>query len=264
MKRVPIGVANSVSANFDFDPLDTLEFATQKQFETAQIYLNENLIRDIPLLEKIKQFEAKFQRVYFHAHGFLSPQAVHSPYFQQLHQFLTTTTYPNYIIHFDETIPVDQLIQTLENHPPEPIRIYLENYFSSSGKDNVQKNLKKYMAIFTLLTARRHYLFPVLDIPRLFHRECGFSQQEALNWCFQLLNFFSQKGYSILLHLVDFADDSQQHHQFRALGEGYIPYDRIFEFIRKTSPLLEGIILEYQDKLNTLKSADFIRQYFQE
>ncbi len=261
MIQVPIGVANSVSANFNFDPLDTLEFALQKQFDMAQIYINENMVSDTTLLGKIKQFESKFQRVYFHASGFLAPEMVSSPYFQKLGRFLATTAHPNCIIHFSDTVPVDQLIRLLEKNRRKPFRFYLENYFYRPGKEQVQKNLKKYMAVFTLMTTGRDHLVPVLDVPRLFHRNCGFTTQEALNWCFQLFNFFSQKGYPLLLHLVDFVNEAQHHHQFRALGEGYIPYPKIFEFILKTRPLLEGIILEYEDKLNPLKSIEFIRRY---
>ena len=73
-----------------------------------------------------------------------------------------------------------------------------------------------------------------------------------------LFNFFTQNNIPILLHLVNFTSNTQRRHEFCALEEGYIPYPEIFAFIQKNRPSITGIILEFEDKINTLKSRESI------
>ncbi len=259
--KIPIGVANSISANFDYDPLDTLQFAVNEGFELLQVYLNQTLLSQTGWFDTFQRDLPEHMPVIFHAEGDLNDAFFTSPYYHQLQTFLNGQSKPRYVVHFDESIQVDRLVDMVEQQVAPGQVILLENYFRASGPEAAEKNIKKFMALFTLLVSGKDRLLPVLDIPRFFHAQLQWAPQQALNWVFQLINFFSLRRIPILLHLVDYADHQQQRHQFCPVGEGHIPYEEFFTFLRKTRPPISGIILEYEDKLNPLKSRQNIRRW---
>lgn len=253
-----VGVANSVSANFQYDPLDTVEFARQGKFEIIQIYLNDQLLKEDKVLAAIRKAHPKFQQIYYHAEGFLNEDFLKSDYRRKLFQFLEEVDSPNFILHFDERANVDKQIRIVETLGESAAKIYLENFFLSPGKVEAEKNLKKYLALFTLSSNFGHTIYPVLDIPRLFHQDLGFSAAEALEWCYQILNFFGNRNIPLLLHLIDATTPDFSRFNFSPVGQGCIPYREIFKFIAKTRPNIAGIILEYEDKINPLQSREYI------
>jgi hypothetical protein len=260
MPLPPIGVANSISANFQFDPLDTIEFARQGKFEIIQIYLNDQLLGEEGVLAAIRNQQSKFKQVYYHAEGFLNEDFLKGEYRRKLHQFLRGVDFPNYILHFDERANIDKLIRVIETLSKDSIQISLENYFLSPGRVEAEKNLKKYLALFTLSRNFGHAIYPVLDIPRLFQQDSGFSIAEALEWCYQVLNFFGNRNIPLLLHLIDATTPDFSRFNFSPIGRGCIPYRDIFKFIQKTRPNIAGIILEFEDKINPLQSREYIAE----
>ena len=259
MESIRIGVANSISSNFDFDPLDTIAFAKQSEYPIIQIYLNEEIIRDAKLLRKIAKGIVDFDQVYFHAAGELNEEFAESSYRSQLYEFLNDLEDTNYIIHFDERSSIDKLIRLADTLAKNGPQIYVENYFMNKGPEDAVKNLKKYMALFTLSSNFGTHLRPVLDLPRLFHKKIGFTAEESLEWTFQLINFFGNRRIPSLFHLIDATDPGQARSSYTSIGKGYIPYDQIFAFLKKTRPQIEGIVLEFEDKMNPLHSKEYIK-----
>ncbi|RMG41583.1 MAG: hypothetical protein D6732_02185, partial [Methanobacteriota archaeon] len=190
MPPIPVGVANSVSANFDFDPINTIQFARQSGFEIIQIYLNRSILENHAVLKQIREEESHFQKVYYHAEGFFNTQFFGSDYQKRLFDFLTTASFSNFILHFDEQVDIDGLLKYVESYPEDGPQIYLENFFQAKGPQKAEKNLKKYLALFTLLNMSPQVLKPVLDIPRIFHKNLGFTSEESIQWCYQLFNYF--------------------------------------------------------------------------
>ena len=262
MPIFPIGVANSVSANFQFDPLDTIEFARQGNFELLQIYLNAPLLSEEATLQQVMAEITNFKALYFHAEGLLNEDFLNSDYRRQLYTFLKQMDDPRYIIHFDERVNVDKLVNLVDSLNREGVKICVENYFLSEGKADAERNLKKYLALFTLSSNFGNPIYPVLDIPRIFNQKLGFSLEEGLEWCYQILNFFGNRRVPMLLHLSDVSDPAQSRHHYTAVGSGCIPYEQIFHFIRKTRPLMAGAVLEFEDKINPLHSREYIEKVF--
>lgn len=262
MSIFPIGVANSVSANFQFDPLDTIAFARQGNFELLQIYLNTPLLSDTAALQQIMAEAGNFQSLYFHAEGLLNEDFLNSDYRRKLYTFLKQLEDPRFIIHFDEQVNVDKLVNLVDSLNREGVKICVENYFRSEGKADAERNLKKYLALFTLSSNFGNPIYPVLDIPRIFNQKLGFTLEEGLEWCYQILNFFGNRRIPMLLHLIDVSDPAQSRHHYTAVGSGCIPYQQIFHFMRKTRPLMAGAVLEFEDKINPLRSREFIEKIF--
>lgn len=257
--NILIGAANSISFNQDYDPLDTLKFVQQTHLEIVQIYLNTNLLNNGKDLRKIKNFLKKSSQLtcYFHSEMPLNIKLVSSEYYQLLYNYLESFDHFRIIFHYDEKEKLENILQTIQKlHRPNG-RIYLENDFQSAGKSNAEKNLRKFLAIFSLSQNSDYLFYPVIDVPRFFTKKLGFTSEESLNWCYQLFNFFNDLRVPVLLHVIDAKDATQQKNMYCPLGEGHIPYKNIFSFIKKNRmDLIEGIIFEYLDKINTLKSRE--------
>lgn len=257
--KILIGAANSISFNQDYDPLDTLKFVQQTHFEMVQIYLNTNLLNNGEDLKKIKNFLNRSGQLpcYFHSEMPLNMKLVSSEYYQLLYNYLESFDYFRIIFHYDEKEKLENILQTIQKlHRPDG-RIYLENDFQLAGKSNAEKNLRKFMAVFSLSQNSDYSFYPVIDIPRFFTKKLGFTSEESLNWCYQLFNFFNDLRVPVLLHMIDAKDANQQKNMYCPLGEGHIPYKKIFNFLKKNRvELIEGIIFEYLDKINTLKSRE--------
>ena len=262
MAHPPIGIANSVSYNFQYDPLDTLAFAKQSEFDPVQIYVNAAMLANPDVLQQLQSQQTGFQKVYFHAEGYLNADFSGSDYRSQLTRFVKGTPKPNYILHFDERVKIDDLVKIADQLKKDAVELYLENYFMAEGKAEAERNIKKYLALFTLTHLNGIDIMPVLDIPRLFHHKLGFETAEAVEWCYQMINFFGNRNIPLLLHLIDATAPEQGRLNFTAIGNGYIPYAEILGFIRKTRPNISGIILEFEDKINPLASREFIINAF--
>jgi len=265
--QILIGIANSVSSNFGYDPLDALRFAHQSKFDFLQVFINNELLNQEDRLEILIQ-ESKANpnsRVYIHAEGLLNKQWLKSEYTRKFLNFLERIEENHFIIHFDEGAALEEILEVIHSLSRMNRTIYLENYFQSNGTHDAEKNMRKYLAIFTLSNnpGQPICLYPVLDIPRFFHKKLGLDKDAALSWCFQMLNYFDNRKIPILLHLIDAKEQDQKRSSFCPVGEGYIPYDQIFGFIKKIQPLLSGIVLEFEDKLNTLKSRDNLMKMIQ-
>ena len=69
--HIPIGIANSVSYNLDYDPMDTIQFMGQSEFDIIQIYVNKKLLENSKkLLAFSRQVkDQSISNIYFHAAG---------------------------------------------------------------------------------------------------------------------------------------------------------------------------------------------------
>jgi sugar phosphate isomerase/epimerase len=169
-----------------------------------------------------------------------------------------------FIIHFDETASLDEMLKIVEDLANKDLTLYIENYFQSDGIQNAEKNLKKFMALFTLSYSHGHNfrVLPVIDIPRFFHQKLQFDLDDSLRWCFQIFNYFGNKRMPMIFHSIDAKDSAQYRTSYCTIGEGYIPYQKIFSFIKKNHYRITGIILEFEDKINALKSRENLLQIF--
>lgn len=255
---IPIGVANSVSSNFAYDPLDAMHYAMQSEFEILQIYLTEDFLNQKSKANRLRDEikKAQFSTIYFHADGLLNNEFFNKEYLNKLFDFLTPFNCSRMILHFDEAAALEDSLKMIDVLSGRNIVIYLENYFRKKGRENAEKNLRKYLALFTLANSQSVHVFPVLDIPRFFHRNLQMDSDKAIQWCYQIFNYFGNKHTASLLHLIDTRDPHQDHRSFCPIGEGYIPYRKIFGFMQKTQTPVEGIILEYEDKISPLKSRE--------
>ena len=88
--NIPIGIANSVSYNLDYDPLDTIQFMGQSGFDIMQIYVNKKLLEDSQKLRALsKQLkDQSLSNIYFHAAGEFNQDFLLTDYKEAFFKFL--------------------------------------------------------------------------------------------------------------------------------------------------------------------------------
>jgi hypothetical protein len=260
--QIPLGVANSVSYNLDYNPIDTVSYAVQSDFQLVQIYMNRQSLEEKKYLADLSKKLENFSQtnIYFHADFPFNQDFLQSDYRIKFSTFLQSFPHCGIIFHFDENEELDVILRMVDELSTGKNRIYLENYFQTDGPSGTEKNLRKFTAIFSLANSEGVRIHPVIDVPRFFHAKIGFSDKEALNWCYQLFNFFGNRNIPILLHLIDTKNNAQNKSEYRPIGDGSVPYQSIFDFIQKNKVALEGMIFEYLDKVNPLKSRDNLKR----
>ncbi|OGF68036.1 MAG: hypothetical protein A2Y62_08295 [Candidatus Fischerbacteria bacterium RBG_13_37_8] len=259
---IRIGVANSISIETGFDPVDAIEYAKRHHFELVQIFLNPELLSKPEILERIRVEQSSFHNIYFHASGYFNVDFFNSKYRDLLYSCIASFNTPHFIIHFDENY---DFVQTLYLAKEGSVidKIYIENYFNSIGKSASFKNISRYIELFASNFAGIE-LLPVVDIPRFFHAKTGFSIDESLQQFAELITGISRINLPVLLHIIDCNDPMQSRESFCSVGEGYIPYPQIIDLLNQSDIIIEGIILEYEDKINPLSSRNLLEQLFRE
>ncbi len=260
----PVGIATSVSAAHDFDPLDTAAFLKEHpEFRIIQVYLNGGLVKNTSHLEavKVRLDELAGIDVYYHLCMDLGASLKEWEwYFSAIRELELHRSGRGFIIHMDPARPAreaEELLGFLTNKKIMPL--WLENYFSGRGSADYLRQLQTYRDLFRLFR-RECDIRPVLDIPRFFHRDHSITHEQSTRDVRDLLEKFAALGLPILLHAIDVTHPRQHREDFCPLGKGTLPYGEIFSYLRlkNLETGVSGLILEYEDKRNPLDSLDFL------
>lgn len=260
--NIPIGIASSVSSNQNYDPLDTIRYAQQSNFEMVEILLYDEIIQQKNIADKIESLlkQKQLHQVFFHALQDLNRAVIKQDNQNNLFSHMKRLSDFPFVFTFDEQEELEKTLETIEklstlfhNTP------YLENNFYAQGEKNYEKNLRKYLAVFSLANIQTLTVKPLLNIPAFFN-DGEMSDESALQWCCQIFNFFSTKNIPMTLCLTDIHELRTDRTLPCPIGEGAIPYHKIFDFIKKTITPIEGIIFHYTDKINPLKSRENLKR----
>jgi hypothetical protein len=263
--KVPIGVSNRVSSNLNFNLNDALQYAQQSGFEIMQILLTADLLKQydslIELLDLVGMTD--FDRLYFHAETSLNCNLNQNDLIRHMDDILLSEKDIQLIFHFDENEDLEKMLESIEKLPTVARgHLYLENALYSPHPSDISRKIKKYLAVFSLANIQTISIKPAFNIPALFVENSQLNEKEAIQWCCEIFNFFETKRIPLLLMLSDRKELSQEGSVPRAIGEGSLPYEHIFNFVKKSQVTIEGIILQYGDKINPLKSRDKLVQLF--
>jgi hypothetical protein len=260
--NIPIGVTSSVSSNQNFDPLDTIQYAQQSNFEIVQIFLYEEILKQKTLADKLFSSlkQTQLNQLFFHTLQDLNGAVISQDYQNTLLDHMRRFSEFPFMFGFDEHEELEITLETIEKLSAlAHIMPYLENNFKTHGEKNYERNIKKFLAIFSLANIQTLTVKPLLNIAAFFNDD-EMPKESALQWCCQIFNFFSDKSIPITLCLTDINEVQKDRKVPCPIGEGAIPYDKIFDFINKTETPIDGIIFHYTDKINPLKSRDNLKK----
>ncbi len=259
--KIPIGVSNHVSYNVNYDLVDTVKYARQSDFDIMQLFVYEGNLSNNDSLPEILRFaySNKFDRIYFHTESYLNKKIFTNDHIKNLIEIINPLSNVHLLFRFDEIEDLEGILDSIEKLASLNDReIYLENVFHSNNLGDIDRKLRKFLAVFSLANLQHIKVRPTLNIPALFTDNSQFKKKSGLEWCCQIFNFFETKNVPLLLVLSDQKNYTPESIIPCAIGNGIIPYDTIFDFIKKTNISIEGIILQYFDKINPLKSRDYL------
>lgn len=263
--KIPIGVSNRVSSNLNFNLNDAMQYAQQSGFEIMQIMLSTDLLKQYDSIIELLDFVSMtdFDRLYFHAETSLNCNLNQNNLIRHLDDILLSEKNIQLIFHFDENEDLERMLESIEELPTAAKGLlYLENALFSHQPSDIARKMKKYLAVFSLANIQTIRVKPAFNIPVLFTENSQLDEKEAIQLCCEIFNFFEAKRIPLLLILSDRRELFQEGWIPCAIGEGNLPYEHLFKFIKKSQVTIEGIILQYGDKINPLKSRDKLIQLF--
>ncbi len=258
MSSMVIGVATSVSKLQAWDPLDTLDFAIKNEIPLVQLYLNETLLKDKLLQEKVRIVTKDSHiTVTCHLPGFLNRRDLTPAIVEAACAVLVFEKKKQVVVHFDEATTFDEAIQCIKTLHGRGLSVGIENYHVNYSAIN--KNVSKYCHLISKAKEIGLNVCAVFDIPRLFIKEIA-SNHNSLNLANKILKSLAQIKYPLILHCIDVTDANQDREDWCAIGQGIIPYDKIFQLIKSTGNLLDHVVLEFEDKDKICESIGVIKK----
>jgi hypothetical protein len=259
-----LAVASSVSADRGFDTLDAVEYAIDNKFKGFQAYINQQIVNDAKLRVEVSSLcRDKYLRLVAHAPGTLNWDNVSDVSVNSATKhLLALETRVLVVHHFDETVGLKKALECLMYLCDQGITTCLENFFML-GKETSEKCFMDYLFLLTKAKALSIDFVPVLDIPRIYDAKVHLAHlaQKLLEEAF---NVFKSIEIPIILHLVDMHSGSQERNSWCPVGQGIIPYVDIFGQMSQRKISIYMVILEFEDKVNPVKSKRFLKEHLLE
>jgi len=159
------------------------------------------------------------------------------------------------ILHQEKTWESDNLCGLINRLNGQGFMVGIENHAGMLPSD------------FITLIKKCHYLgqkiFVVLDVHKFFHRFHKLNSiEKILNVLNRLLLLCGQLNLTLVLHIIDSQSFESDRDSWCPLFNGIVPYRLVFDIISSNSIHCEGMILEYEDDLNTLESINRFRHLY--
>lgn len=258
MKKRQISYASSISADKKYDPQDTLYYCAEKSISLAQLYMDKALSEDASKVKSLRKF-AKEHNISLtcHAPYELNNSLIDKDILKPLKKLLKNEERKIIIVHFDEETPIDEAMMTIESLTENGFTIGLENFYKAQDEISVISNTAKYNLILNLCAEHEFDVMPVLDLPRLFIKGISENSDPSIITKMLLANI-ALLPFSLILHMIDFNDNSQSRDTWVPLGEGEMPYSKLLELIRKSEIDIHHAVLEYESKELADSSLKFL------
>lgn len=259
MKDKQISYASSISADKNYDPLDTLLYCQEKSISLSQLYMDKNLSEDATQVKKLRKF-SKENNIHLtcHAPKELNSELIDISILKPIKKLLKNEDEKIIIVHFDEDCPIDDAMITIESLTNNGFTVGLENFYKNQNEAEVLLNTAKFNLLLSLSAEHEFSVIPVIDFPRLFIKEIS-STTDSLMITKSILANISMLPFPLILHLIDFNDNSQKRNTWTPIGNGLMPYKDIFEIIRTFDINIHHAVLEFESKELADKSLKFLR-----
>jgi tetratricopeptide (TPR) repeat protein len=260
--RLDVGVATSVSAVVDFDPIDTLEYATQNNFQSIQVYLNEKIIHNRAFRQElVERAHSENIRLMCHAPDLLRPGPAIDPATSKAARGILRNDENKWVVHhFDQVQPLDETIKWLEGLVKADLIPCIENYHQRKGPEKARQHYEHYLRLFHMIQERGLNVWAVLDVHRLFDAKLGLSSEEGSELLMEVFHQLDELKIPILLHLIDSRRPDGGRKHWCSLGDGIVPYYEILKQVFASTAQVGAAIFEFEDKRNPLESRKFLEK----
>lgn len=239
-----IGVATSVSREFDYSWQDTIDFCAQNFITCVQFYHSFET-ESFPIKDSQKIIDA-----YVHLNEKFNehPEKI-DKFFQDFAKLFRMN---GFIVHED----------------------WLNNQEYVAGLDLLQcpvgienangPKLSSFIEILENLNIKKNQIFAVLDIHRFYNNFYkDYAEELITDHIFSLIKWLKSREMNYILHIIDSKSYSEKREDWCPLFEGVIPYGKILFQIMKYNYYPARLIFEYEDKKNTLYSIQNLNKFGQ-
>lgn len=236
-----LSLSTALSWNHNWDPIHSLKLSQEYNIQTCQVYINKNFSDEI--IQNINKHNLNY---IYHSPSSIADEALDRKeinIIKKLKQGKDTFV----VYHHDFNVPVEECLKIIKKLNDEGITVLLENFYASRDQHDVRENIESFKRLIIEAHFNDLKLIPLLDIPRLFIEGIN-SVLNPYDETISLVNLINSLGSTLYLHLIDAKNDTQSRESWCAIGEGYIPYKKIFNYLNKTKIKIPLTVLEYEDE----------------
>lgn len=238
---VSFGIADCVGKKDNIDIPELIK-KFSKKIDTFQLYIDQNLLYNLSLQKEIKKLinETGID-IIFHAPTSLGE-------IKEIESILNVIYTVGYSNNKNILIFHQKKMETKEKLFWEAIHIlnkysivpYIENY--NKGIDRTL--IEEFISIYRK-AKNPEVIGAVIDIPRYFNHEknTNKSYEEVIK---TIKSIMDEGRYNIIFHAIDTTFIDQDNRIWCPIGEGRIPYKKIFHFVKNEKANVTQIILEYE------------------
>lgn len=250
-----LSLSTALSWDHNWDPIYSLKLTREYKVGHCQLYINKNFSEE--KINEIKSFNLNY---IFHSPCNIDDNALDNDEIKVI-KSLASGNDPLVVYHHDYTFPVDKSLEIVKKLNDEGITVLLENFYASRDQHDVRENIESYKRLIIEAHFNELKLIPLIDIPRLFIQGIN-SVLNPYDETISLLNLINSLGSTLYLHLIDAKNDNQSRESWCAIGEGYIPYKKIFSYLKKTNMIIPLTVLEYEDEKHIEGSMENLEKMF--
>ncbi|MGM0443538.1 MAG: hypothetical protein ACQEQV_05065 [Fibrobacterota bacterium] len=241
-----IGIATSIFKEKDFDPLETVRYITDRGLTTVQLYMDSALEKDMDALNNLRELcTEKKLHVLCHSPYYLNREVINDGrHIASLNRVFPRNQKKEVVFHFDEETTVETALSVIRMLNKNSITVCLENYYKFTDRDSLVTNINRFNLLINRAAEQNLDCIPLIDIPRLFI--AGFEEFNSLFLTELLLNNITYSNRSVILHLIDFTDRRQRREDWCAIGSGLMPYETLFDIMKRYRLQVRYAVLEYE------------------
>lgn len=242
-----------------FDPLVAISYAAQHAFSPVQVYLDNRLVMNRIVRKNVLTTARKCSvPIMLHAPCLLRlPEATEASVIRAARELLTVELPPRVVYHFDETRPVEESLAATAAVFDMGIVPCVENFHQRGGAANARRNYAEYLELFSRIRGLAVPAIPVIDVPRVYHTKLRLTNEAAFAVIVEVLRSIGSMEFPVLLHLIDSTSRRQARCDWCPVGEGIIPYTRIFRGVAGVVRF-DDVVLEFEDRDNPIPSREYL------
>lgn len=248
MYNSKIGIATSFFADQNFDSSLTLALAHEENISWVQLFLSDYYTENPHEIFTLQGLATQHgTKIICHSPLLLNLDAKDGIHAANLSLFFPQGQEKFSVFHFDENETIENALSVIEFYSTNGFTICLENFYQDKSKDAFIQSFHDYLALIEAAQEKKYKIIPVLDFPRLFIEPIT-EAVDALAYTELLLDKLAKTTKNLILHLIDFSKSSQKREEWLPFMAGIMPYEKIFDLLKKYNFTIISAILEYENK----------------
>lgn len=245
-----VALSTSFSANYSWDPIYSLELTKKYNLKFCQIYIGDNF-KDKTLVSRINKFnDIDFL---FHSNYNLEPSGIIKGEIDIINSINSKNKYV--VFHHTIKVSLEDVLDSIKLLNSMGITVLFENFYEDY--DRVEESVNSYIEILKTSIDRGYKLLPLIDFPRLFIDK-AIEDNDPISLTYKLLDAVKLANTPLYTHLIDCRDSSQKRDSWCQIGDGSIPYNSIFSYIKKLEISIPLHILELEEEEQIPGSVDYL------